>query len=213
VRLVRCDVPPLQGEDREGTPSSGAASGGSARVPGMPPVQSLRGEKHLVVASRATPWPSSHEQVVVRLQATVRGFLVRRAVRKLHLLISSSLHQIAAYAPNHQVSSILFEPPAEVEIWVCSPPPRSKRVVSFIRATALVLDRPNIRTNWFLLHLSSNVKSLVQLCRRGNSSAGWRNAPALDPKMRRSLSVLPDGWNRDEHKNTKGFRVVRTAGA
>src|SRR5688500_5932456 len=59
-------------------------------------VQSLRGEKHLVVASRATPWPSSHEQVVVRLQAAVRGFLVRRAVRKLHLLISSSLHQLAA---------------------------------------------------------------------------------------------------------------------
>uniref|UniRef100_A0A804NE36 Uncharacterized protein n=1 Tax=Zea mays TaxID=4577 RepID=A0A804NE36_MAIZE len=80
-------------------------------------VQSLRGEKHLAVASRATPWPSSHEQAVVRLQAAVRGFLVRRAVRKLHLLISSSLHQLAACAPNHQVSSILFEPPAEVEIW------------------------------------------------------------------------------------------------
>jgi hypothetical protein len=75
-------------------------------------VQSLRGEKHLAVASRATPWPSSHEQAVVRLQAAVRGFLVRRAVRKLHLLISSSLHQLAACAPNHQVSSILFEPPA-----------------------------------------------------------------------------------------------------
>ena len=64
-------------------------------------VQSLRGEKHLAVASRATPWPSSHEQAVVRLQAAVRGFLVRRAVRKLHLLISSSLHQLAACAPNH----------------------------------------------------------------------------------------------------------------
>jgi hypothetical protein len=126
-------------------------------------VQSLRGEKHLAVASRATPWLSSHEQAVVRLQAAVHGFLVRRAVRKLHLLISSSLHQLAACAPNHQVSSILFEPPAEVEIWVCSPPARPKRVFSFIRATALVLDRPNIRTGWFLLHLSSNVKSAVQL--------------------------------------------------
>ncbi|XP_035817944.1 uncharacterized isoform X2 [Zea mays] len=126
-------------------------------------VQSLRGEKHLAVASRATPWPSSHEQAVVRLQAAVRGFLVRRAVRKLHLLISSSLHQLAACAPNHQVSSILFEPTVEVEIWVCSPPARPKRVVSFIRATSLVLDRPNIRTGWFLLHLSSNVKSAVQL--------------------------------------------------
>uniref|UniRef100_A0A804PT58 Uncharacterized protein n=1 Tax=Zea mays TaxID=4577 RepID=A0A804PT58_MAIZE len=84
-------------------------------------VQSLRGEKHLAVASRATPWPSSHEQAVVRLQAAVRGFLVRRAVWKLHLLISSSLHQLAACAPNHQVSSILFEPPAEVEIWELAP--------------------------------------------------------------------------------------------
>uniref|UniRef100_A0A804MN19 Uncharacterized protein n=1 Tax=Zea mays TaxID=4577 RepID=A0A804MN19_MAIZE len=59
----------------------------------------------------------ARRQAVVRLQATVRGFLVRRAVRKLHLLISSSLHQLVACASNHQVSSILFEPPAEVEIW------------------------------------------------------------------------------------------------
>jgi hypothetical protein len=50
-------------------------------------------------------------------------------------------------------------------------------------------------------------------CRRGNSSAGWRNAPALNPKMRRGLSVLPARWNREEHKNTQGFRVVRAAGA
>jgi hypothetical protein len=28
-------------------------------------------------------------------------------------------------------------------------------------------------------------------CQRGNSPAGWRNAPALNPKMRRGLSVLP----------------------
>jgi hypothetical protein len=28
-------------------------------------------------------------------------------------------------------------------------------------------------------------------CRRGNSPAGWRNAPALNPKMRRGLGVLP----------------------
>jgi hypothetical protein len=50
-------------------------------------------------------------------------------------------------------------------------------------------------------------------CRRGNSPAGWRNAPALNPKMRRGLSVLPARWNREEHKNTQGFRVVRAAGA
>jgi hypothetical protein len=49
--------------------------------------------------------------------------------------------------------------------------------------------------------------------RRGNSPAGWRNAPALNPKMRRGLSVLPARWTRDEHKNTQGFRVVRAAGA
>jgi hypothetical protein len=42
-------------------------------------------------------------------------------------------------------------------------------------------------------------------CRRGNSLAGWRNAPALNPKMRRGLSVLPIIWIRDEHKNTQGF--------
>jgi hypothetical protein len=50
-------------------------------------------------------------------------------------------------------------------------------------------------------------------CRRGNSLAGWRNAPALNPKMRRGLSVLPATWIRDEHKNTQGFRVVQAAGA
>jgi hypothetical protein len=50
-------------------------------------------------------------------------------------------------------------------------------------------------------------------CRRANSPAGWRNAPALNPKMRRGLSVLPARWIRDEHKNTQGFRVVQAAGA
>jgi hypothetical protein len=46
-----------------------------------------------------------------------------------------------------------------------------------------------------------------------NSPAGWWNAPALNPKMRRGLSVLPVRWKRVEHKNTPGFRVVRAAGA
>jgi hypothetical protein len=50
-------------------------------------------------------------------------------------------------------------------------------------------------------------------CRRGNSLAGWRNAPALNPKMRRGLSVLPARWIRDEHQNTQGFRVVQATGA
>jgi hypothetical protein len=31
-------------------------------------------------------------------------------------------------------------------------------------------------------------------CLRGNSPAGWRNAPALNPKMRRRLSGLPVTW-------------------
>jgi hypothetical protein len=53
----------------------------------------------------------------------------------------------------------------------------------------------------------------VNAYRRGNSPAGWRIAPALNPKMRRGLSILPARWNREEHKNTQGFRVVRDAGA
>jgi hypothetical protein len=50
-------------------------------------------------------------------------------------------------------------------------------------------------------------------CRRGNSPAGWQNAPALNPKMRRGLSVLLARWSREEHKNTQGFRVVQVAEA
>jgi hypothetical protein len=50
-------------------------------------------------------------------------------------------------------------------------------------------------------------------CWRGNSLARWRNAPPLNPKMRRGLSVLPGRWIRDEHKNTQGFRVVQAAKA
>jgi hypothetical protein len=50
-------------------------------------------------------------------------------------------------------------------------------------------------------------------CRRGNSPVGWRNAPALNPKMRRGLSVLPIRWKWEEHKNTQGFRVVQAAEA
>jgi hypothetical protein len=42
---------------------------------------------------------------------------------------------------------------------------------------------------------------------------GWRSAPALNPKMRRGLSVLLVVRFRDEHKNTQEFRVVQAAGA
>jgi hypothetical protein len=53
----------------------------------------------------------------------------------------------------------------------------------------------------------------LQYWRRGNSLARWRNAPTLNPKMRRGLNVLPDIWIQDEHKNTQGFRVVQATGA
>jgi hypothetical protein len=50
-------------------------------------------------------------------------------------------------------------------------------------------------------------------CRRGNSPAEWRNATALNPKMRRGLNVLPIYWKVEEHTRTREFRVVRAAGA
>jgi hypothetical protein len=59
---------------------------------------------------------------------------------------------------------------------------------------------------------SKNLKPSPYLARQMSerkSPAGWRNAPALNPKMRRGLSVLPVRWKREEHKNTQGFRVVR----
>jgi hypothetical protein len=46
------------------------------------------------------------------------------------------------------------------------------------------------------------------------SLAGWRSAAALNPEMRRGLGVLLYRWNeREELKNTQGFRVVWAAGA
>jgi hypothetical protein len=46
------------------------------------------------------------------------------------------------------------------------------------------------------------------------SPAGWRSAPALNPKMRRGLGVLLNRWNeREELRSTQGFRVVQAAGA
>jgi hypothetical protein len=50
-------------------------------------------------------------------------------------------------------------------------------------------------------------------CRRGNSPAEWRNAPALNPKMRRGLNILFVARCRNKRKNTQEFRVVRAAGA
>jgi hypothetical protein len=46
----------------------------------------------------------------------------------------------------------------------------------------------------------------IGICRRGNSSAEWRNARTLNPKMRRGLSVLPVTRLVDEHtKAHKGL--------
>jgi hypothetical protein len=64
--------------------------------------------------------------------------------------------------------------------------------------------------------ISKNLKPSPHLARQmseRNSPAGWQNAPALNPKMRRGLRVLPVRWKREQHKNTQGFRVVRAAGA
>jgi hypothetical protein len=63
---------------------------------------------------------------------------------------------------------------------------------------------------------AKNLKPSPYLARQmseGKSPAGWRNAPALNPKMRRGLSVLSVSRKWEEHNNTQGFRVVRTAGA
>jgi hypothetical protein len=72
-------------------------------------------------------------------------------------------------------------------------------------------DRSGIRG---MLTVGRNLDRTGQIIlSKRKSPAGWRNAPALNPKMRRGLSVLPVMWKREEHKNTQGFRVVRAAGA
>jgi hypothetical protein len=62
-------------------------------------------------------------------------------------------------------------------------------------------------------NLKPSAPYLARQMSERKSPSGWRNAPALNPKMRRDLSVLPDRWKREEHKNTSEFRVVRAAGA
>jgi hypothetical protein len=125
--------------------------------------QSLREEKCLAIISRAIMCPSSEEQAAVRLQAAGRGFLARWMVRKVRMLLSTSLQQIAACAFNHPILPILHAAPAEVEIWVCRLPARQRTAVSFILEPALVLDRSNVRAGWYILHSSSDMKPAVQL--------------------------------------------------
>jgi hypothetical protein len=124
-------------------------------------VQSLRGQKCLPVISRAIMCTSSEEQAAVRLQAAGRGFLARWMVRKIRMLLGSSLHHIAACVFNHPVSSVLYAPPAEVEIWVYGLPARQRTAVSFILEPALVLNRSNARAGWYILHSSSNMKLAI----------------------------------------------------
>jgi hypothetical protein len=55
---------------------------------------------------------------------------------------------------------------------------------------------------------------LARQMSESRSPAGWRSAPALNPKIRRGLGILLDHWSEGEElKNTQGFRVVRAAGA
>jgi hypothetical protein len=55
----------------------------------------------------------------------------------------------------------------------------------------------------FFLDFCYKPIKLIHFCRRGNSPAEWRNAPALNPKMGRVLSVLSVCYMIDEHKNTQ----------
>ncbi|XP_066391624.1 uncharacterized protein [Miscanthus floridulus] len=137
-------------------------------------VQSLRGEQRLAVISRAITWPSSEERAAVRLQAAGRGFLVRRMARKMRMLLSPSLQQIAACTFDHSGSPIRPAAPAEVEIWVCGLPVWGTTIatqqqaltavaVSFVLAPALVLDRSSVLVGWYILHSSSHMKPAVGL--------------------------------------------------
>jgi hypothetical protein len=53
----------------------------------------------------------------------------------------------------------------------------------------------------------------IMILSERKSPAGWWNAPALNPKMRRGLSVFPATRVGDDHTRTQRFRVVRAAGA
>ena len=137
-------------------------------------VQSLRGEKRLAVISRSITWPSSEEQAAVRLQAAGRGFLVRLVVRKMCMLLSSSLQ----FAFSHSGSPIHPVAPIEVEVqgWgllvqrMTSATQQEAQqqastavAVSFVLAPALVLDRSSVRVGWYILQSSFDMKPAVRL--------------------------------------------------
>jgi len=102
---------------------------------------------------------SSEEQAAVRLQAAGRGFLVRRAVRKMHMLLSLSLQ----CAISHSSSPIRPAAPIEIEVRVWGLPARRPTratqqhaptvvAASVVLAPALVLDRSSVRPS--TLHLT-----------------------------------------------------------
>jgi hypothetical protein len=72
--------------------------------------------------------------------------------------------------------------------------------------------RSMIKSLLYLCASRSDIMLSVCMCvrfqayRRGNSLAGWRNAPALNPKMRRGLSVLPVYRETNEHEDLEWFR-------
>jgi hypothetical protein len=108
-------------------------------------------------------------------------------------------------APTTPAIRVLHRPPPEP---VCSPAVKLPHRL----ASGLLRPCPRLPTTLLCreIVLVSFILNVV-ICRRGNSPPRWWNAPALNPKMRRGLSVLPA--SRDEHKNTQGFRVVQTARA
>ena len=113
---------------------------------------------------------SSEEQAAVRLQAAGRGFLVRRAVRKMHMLLSLSLQ----CAISHSSSPIRPAAPIEIEVRVWGLPARRPTsatqqhaptvvAASVVLAPALVLDRSSVRTGCYILHPSSDKNPAVWL--------------------------------------------------
>jgi hypothetical protein len=74
---------------------------------------------------------------------------------------------------------------------------------------ACLMAKTNMGWLWHHRLAHVGMKNLHKLCRRGKSSAGWRSAPALNPKMRRGLGVLLVSWkmgrNTRTHKDLEWF--------
>jgi hypothetical protein len=57
---------------------------------------------------------------------------------------------------------------------------------------------------------ASHFGNSIPCCRRANLWPGWRSIPALNPKMRRGLSVLLVSWKSG--KNTRTHKVLEWFG-